>query len=181
MRSHELREAALPHLQRLSDETDQTVNLAVRDGAEIVYLARLKRPGLLDIKLYVGSRLPVHATSLGRAMLARLPADELAGLLDGLELTSFTEHTITGLDELRQSLERVRADGYAFNDQELALGLRGVAVPVLDSTGYPRAAINLAIAAPVSKDQLTSELVPRLQRTAADVADALAMIPTDSW
>lgn len=178
--SHEFREVALPYAQKLYDSTGVTVNLALRDDDEIVYIARLKAEGLLDIKLYVGSRLPVYATSLGRAILAHLPEAEREALVADLDIKPFTEQTVRSRADLEKILDGVRADGFALNEGELELGLAGVAVPILDSTGYPRAAINIAYARH-SHGARPEKLVPQLKDTASAISDAMSMIPAEAW
>src|SRR3982751_4076331 len=130
--SMELRHVSAPHLKQLSDATGHTVNMAVLDGADIVYIERCRGSGPreIDLNLHVGSRLPAYCTSMGKVLLAFLPARELKGALAGIRLAQRGPNTITAKAELQRELERVRARGLAVNNEELAYGLRSIAAPV---------------------------------------------------
>jgi len=173
--SMELRHVSAPHLQLLSDSTGRTVNMAVLDGVDIVYIERCRSSRgerrEIDLNLHVGSRLPAYCTSMGKVLLAFLPADELKGALAGIRLAQRGPNTITAKAELQRELERVRTRGLAVNNEELAYGLRSIAAPVRAQTGEVVAAINVAVhRSPVSLDELVEELGPALERTARDVS-----------
>jgi IclR family pca regulon transcriptional regulator len=173
--SMDLRELAAPHLQALSDETGHTVNMAVLDGVDIVYIERCRtsRQGQrdIDLNLHIGSRLPAYCTSMGKVLLANLPPE---GLRDVLKRTQFARrgpNTLTARAELLAELERVRATDLAVNNEELAYGLRSIAAPVRSQAGEVVAAINLAVhRSMVSFDALLARLSPPLQRTAAEIS-----------
>jgi len=176
--SMELRHVSAPHLQLLSDSTGHTVNMAVLDGVDIVYIERCRSSRgerrEIDLNLHVGSRLPAYCTSMGKVLLAFLPADELKGALAGIRLAQRGPNTITAKAELQRELERVRARGLAVNNEELAYGLRSIAAPVRAQTGEVVAAINVAVhRSPVSLDDLVEDLGPALERTARDVSDRI--------
>src|SRR5713101_3542236 len=120
--SMELREISAPHLQQLSDETGHTVNMAVLDGADIVYIERCRSSGPgqreIDLALHVGSRLPAYCTSMGKLLLAYLPPAEQATLIDRIEFVDRGPNTITTGSALAAELERVRARGVAVNNEE---------------------------------------------------------------
>ena len=173
--SMDLREVAAPHLQALSDETGHTVNMAVLDGADIVYIERCRtaRQGQreIDLNLHVGSRLPAYCTSLGKVLLANLPPDQLQETLQRVELTQRGPNTLTASDALLRELERVRRDDLATNNEELAYGLRSIAAPIRSQMGDVVAAINLAAhRSMVSFDALVARLGPPLRRTAAEIS-----------
>jgi len=173
--SMEVREVAAPHLRRLSDDTGFTVNMAILDGIDVVYVERcrstLAGQREIDLNLHVGSRLPAYCTSLGKVLLAFLPAEELE---DALALIAFDRrgpNTIVSTDELLVELERVREAGFAINNEELAYGLRSIAAPVLSREGHAVAAINLAVhSSMVSVEDLAANLSERLRAAAADVS-----------
>jgi len=173
--SMELREVAAPHLRRLSDETGFTVNMAILDGLDIVYVERCRssRTGQreIDLNLHVGSRLPAYCTSLGKVLLAHMRPEELEAALAQLDLSQRGPNTITSRDALVAELDRVRAAGFAINNEELAYGLRSIAAPVLSRDGEAVAAINLAVhSSMVSVADLAARLSETLRRAAADVA-----------
>jgi IclR family transcriptional regulator, pca regulon regulatory protein len=173
--SMELREISVPHLQQLSDATGHTVNMAVLDGADIVYIERSRssRRGQreIDLNLHVGSRLPAYCTSMGKVLLAFLPAAELDAVLDRVQFTRRGPNTLTERAALVRELERVRAAGLAVNNEELAYGLRSIAAPVRSQTGEAAAAINLAVhSSMVSLEDLVARLGPALKGTAAEIS-----------
>ena len=176
--SMELREVSVPHLQRLSDETGHTVNMAILDETDIVYIERCRtsRQGQreIDLNLHVGSRLPAYCTSMGKVLLAHLPEQECAKLLDRIELAQRGPNTLTKRASLIAELKRVRVTGIAVNNEELAFGLRSIAVPVRGQSGEVVAAINLAVhRAWVSMEDLVQRLSPALEQTAAAVSARL--------
>ena len=173
--SMDLREVAAPHLQALSDETGHTVNMAVLDGADIVYIERCRtaRQGQreIDLNLHIGSRLPAYCTSLGKVLLANLPDEALGDTLRQVELLQRGPNTLTARDTLLKELERVRTEDLATNNEELAYGLRSIAAPIRSQTGDVVAAINLAAhRSMVSFDALVARLGPPLRRTAAEIS-----------
>ena len=173
--SMELREVAAPHLRRLSDETGFTVNMAILDGLDIVYVERCRSTQAgqreIDLNLHVGSRLPAYCTSLGKVLLAFLPEAERAATLAAIDFSRRGPNTIVTRRALDEELRRVRANGYAINNEELAYGLRSIAAPVLDHEGRAACAINLAVhSSMVSMEELTAHLTATLCRTAAEVS-----------
>jgi len=180
--SMELREIAAPHLQRLSDETGYTVNLAILDDTDVVYVERCRSSQHgqrgIDLNLHVGSRLPAYCTSMGKVLLADLPDDERDALLDSIELTQRGPNTLTTRAALIAELKRVREAGLAVNNEELAFGLRSIAVPVRGQSGKVVAAINLAVHRSwVSMEDLVRSLSPTLKQTAAEVSMRLGYRP----
>jgi len=171
--SMELRHISAPHLKALSDSTGHTVNMAVLDGADIVYMERCRAPGppQIDLNLHIGARLPAYCTSMGKVLLAFLPPAERDGVLDGLQLTRRGPNTITAKRELLVELEGVRERGFAVNNEELAYGLRSIAAPVRSQTDGVVAAVNIAVhRSLVSMDELLEDLAPALVATAGEIA-----------
>jgi IclR family pca regulon transcriptional regulator len=176
--SMDLREVAAPHLQALSDETGHTVNMAVLDGADIVYIERCRTSQRgqrdIDLNLHVGSRLPAYCTSMGKVLLAGLPADEQRDVLERVDFDQRGPNTLTEREELLLELLRVARAGLAVNNEELAYGLRSIAAPVRSGTGDVVAAINLAVhRTMVSLDALVAHLGPPLKRTADAISSRL--------
>ena len=176
--SMELRQISSPHLQQLSDETGHTVNMAILDGADIVYIERCRTSQQgqrqIDLDLHVGSRLPAYCTSMGKVLLAFLPERARSQVLERVHLVDRGPNTITSKRELVAELERVRRLRLGVNNEELAYGLRSIAVPVCDYTGDAVAAINLAVhRSAASIDDLVERLSPALTRTAAEISARL--------
>jgi IclR family pca regulon transcriptional regulator len=180
--SMDLRELASPHLQALSDETGHTVNMAVLDGADIVYIERCRtsRQGQreIDLNLHIGSRLPAYCTSLGKVLLAYLDPEEQREVLTQIQFIQRGPNTLTSRDELLHELERVRIAGVAANNEELAYGLRSIAAPIHDRSGEVSAAINLAVhRSMVSLDSLVANLGPLLKRAANEISAHIGYRP----
>ena len=136
---------ALPFLEELASTTRRSANMAVLDGADIVFVARASVTRLMSVNLSVGSRLPSHCTSMGKVLLADLDEDERKDLFDSAELRRYTARTITSVLELEQALHAIRAQGFAISREELEPHLTTMAAPVRDATGRTVAAINVAM------------------------------------
>jgi len=180
--SMELREVAAPHLRRLSDETGYTVNMAILDGADVVYVERCRSSQAgqreIDLNLHVGSRLPAYCTSLGKVLLAFLEPAERATALEAIDFTQRGPNTIVSRRGLEAELKRVRAAGFATNNEELAYGLRSIAAPVLSRDGGAVAAINLAAhSSMMPMERLAEQLSPALRQAAADISVNLGYQP----
>jgi IclR family transcriptional regulator, pca regulon regulatory protein len=152
-----------PWLDKLSEDIEQSTSVSILDDWEIVYVARAAQQRLMSISLMPGSRLPAACASMGRVLLATLPDSKLRALLDKHPTEQRTPLTITDTDDLMRVLQQVRQDGYAIADQELEIGLRSIAVPVLDSRGNTIAALNVGVAATHKKaDELRDLYLPKL-------------------
>lgn len=136
-----------PLLDRLSDALGESSSVSVLDRDEIVYVSRAAQRKVMSITLMAGSRLPAYCTSMGRVLLAALPADQARALLAASPRPARTALTLTGVDAIMAALARVRDEGYALNDQEVEIGLRSIAIPVLDARGATVAAMNVGVAA----------------------------------
>jgi IclR family pca regulon transcriptional regulator len=146
--SNTLSSAAQPILERMSAALRESFSVATLDGEDIVYIARTQVNRVMAVDLHIGSRLPAYCTSMGRVLLAYLPADQLEHYLAKVTLTPHTTRTVNSIDKLRLSLRNVRRNGYALVDQEFEVGLRSLAVPVYSSSGRVVATVNLSGNAP---------------------------------
>ena len=174
LNSLDIAQIAQPHLKALSAECGETANMTVRDGAEIVYVVRIKTRQIISANLQVGSRLPVYCTCMGKAQLIDLSRQELDALLGEGPYPKIGPNTITTLDALIVELDQVRQQGYAVNDEELAAGLRAVAAPVRHRNGEIVAAINISVpTARASRQELEQVLAPMVTETAREISLAL--------
>lgn len=144
VQSIDLHEAALPTMTDLRNRTGETVQVAVLDGREVVYVERLDSPNTLRLFLEVGRRNWAHCTGCGKALLAFSPPHVVERVLGGWDLPSRTPHTITDLDALRRDLEESRRRGYAWNRHESEVGVMSVAAPIRSAGGRTIAAISVA-------------------------------------
>ena len=174
----DIRDLSVPHLQQLCDATGFTVNLAILDGADVVYIERCRTSQAgqraIDLNLHVGSRLPAYCTAMGKALLAFVPDERLAEILDGVDLVARGPNTITDRRTLAADLARVRELDVAVNNEELAYGLRSIASPIRSRAGDVVAAVNLAVhRSMVSIDDLIERYGPPVRRTAAAISAEL--------
>lgn len=163
-------EVATPFLEDLYERTHENVHLGVREGAEVVYVARVAGHRGARMPTRVGGRMPLHATGMGKALLAYAPEAERIAVLSG-PLDRRTPRTITAPGRLRQQLDRVVESGVAYEFEECEVGVVCVAAPVLDADGAAVAAISIAGAATRFRPEEHATAV----RAAADtVASTLA-------
>jgi IclR family pca regulon transcriptional regulator len=163
-----------PFLEQLATATQESCSASTLDGAEIVYIARASQRRVMSIGLSVGSRLPAYCASMGRVLLASRPEKEQRALLDALPREKLTARTLTGMDELLAAIEEARREGYAAIDQELEVGLRAIAVPVMDAGGRVVAAINVgAQAERASIEHMRKVFLPLLRQAQAELARLL--------
>ncbi|MFI0777057.1 IclR family transcriptional regulator C-terminal domain-containing protein [Streptomyces sp. NPDC021212] len=168
-------ELAQPHMRELVRTVHESASLAVLDGDDIRYVARVPTVRIMSVNITIGTRFPAHATSMGRVLLAGLGADERAAYLAGLDPRPLTRHTVTAVPELARILERTGRDGYALVDEELEEGLRSLAVPVRGADGRVVAALNIAThAGRGSAESTVEELLPALRTAAARIEADLA-------
>ena len=161
-----LPELAREHLTRLATETGETVNLAVLQEGEVVYLLSETGGRLLTSRTPVGMRLPAHCTALGKALLAQLP-DEIARAALGPEpYEERTPSTATTWAKLRPALEQVRRTGLAESWEEYEIGLVSIAVPVAWLDGPGTAAVNVSLPTTRATDAFRAEVAERLRRIA---------------
>jgi IclR family acetate operon transcriptional repressor len=162
------------HMQRVVETLGESVNLAVLDGEEIVYVAQVQ-PSQNFMRMFteVGRRAKPHATAVGKAILAEQPPEDVLDLLKRSGMPRRTEHTITDPDEFLADLERVRDRGYALDDGEQENGVRCVAVVVPDA---PRPmALSMSGPAPRMTDDVVAEAAPVLAAAAAQISAELAV------
>ncbi len=163
----ELRQVAAPFLLDVHTATRDTVHLAVREGRAALYVERISGRESVPVVSQVGSRLPLHATGVGKVLLASAPDDVVEGVLRSL--TRETRHTVVDPARLRRELAEVRRRGYARTAEEMSLGTLSVAVPVrADRGGAPVVVAALGIVVPSHRRDLT-RLVPVLEVAARGI------------
>lgn len=166
-RHNDLASLARPFLMAAKEELNETVQLAVLDGMENVYIAKVETDYHLKLDSEVGRRLPAHATGLGKVLLASLTIEELQMRLSGAELRRFTPDTLTDPDALMAELEWVRLRGYSIDKGEYTAGVYCVAVPVHDGRGEVVAAMSSSVpfvrASPAMKDKMLRVLQKQAQ------------------
>ncbi len=170
MQRMNLWDEALPFLEGLVRDTGETGHLAVLDGGEAIYIERVEARRALRIPSAVGRGYPAHATNLGKVLLADLAPERLRQLIGDRPLGAFTPHTITDPTELEAELERIRAQGFAVDNEEYDEGLRCIGAPIYDHSGHAVAA--LGIGGPVTR--ITPERVDVLAELVMTAARGLS-------
>jgi IclR family pca regulon transcriptional regulator len=167
---------ARPHLTALVERTGESSSMAQLDGPDILYVARVSVPKLITLRVDIGTRFPAVQTSQGKVLLAALSPGDLARTLAQPSRAGLPPYIGRSPDRLRDELTEIRARGWALADEELAPGVRSVAVPVRDRDGVVRAAMNVTVhAAETSIERLLQDHLPRLLRTAGDVSAEWAL------
>ena len=170
-------DVARPHLEALVARTGESSSMAQLDGSDIVYVARVAVPKLITLRVEVGTRFPAVQTSQGKVLLAALSPAELDAALAQPSRAGLPPYIGRSAEQLQTELTEVRARGWALADEELAPGVRSVAVPVRDGSGAVRAAMNVTVhAAETSTERLLREHLPLLLRTAGDVSAEWALV-----
>ena len=167
---------ARPHLEALVQRTGESSSMAQLDGSDIVYVARVSVPKIIALRVDIGTRFPAAQTSQGKVLLAAMTREEVAATLAVPSRAGLPPYIGRSEEQLHKELVQVRARGWALADEELAPGVRSVAVPVRDGTGVVRAAMNVTVhAAETSTETLLDVHLPQLLRTAGDVSAEWAL------
>lgn len=157
-------------LEELGTKIGQSCAIAVLDGTEIVYIQRFHARRILATSPAIGSRLPAHAVSMGRVLLAELAPAALREFLAPLEIRKLTPRTTTDKRQLMTAIARIPTQGYAWVDAELDEAICGLAVPVRDAQGATVAAVNVSLlSGEYSEAQAVAEFLPRLKLAASQL------------
>lgn len=156
-----------PIVEALSRQLNESCSLAVLDGHDIVYVARVPVRRIMTVSLGVGARLPAFCASLGRVLLGRKSEKELRSWLAALKPERFTVHTKISKEKIRAAIETAKKNGYSYVEQELELGLCSLAVPVHNRQGEIIAALNLSTPyRPDVESYATGKCLPALRKAA---------------
>lgn len=159
-------------VDNLANETGELANLATEEHGQAVYLHCSRGADAISTDTNVGRRVPLHATALGKAILANYPQQHVRNIIEAKGLPRETEHTITDEAEFLEELATIREDGIAYDDQERAIGIRCVAAPIMDQEER-RSLGALSVTAPMNRmqDNRFKEEIPQLLRRAANVIE----------
>lgn len=157
-------------VRQLSDETGETVQVAVLDGADALYIAKAESRNPLRLVSAVGRRLPAHLTGVGKALLAQLPDAELARLFTSAELPTMTPRSIGRVTDLRSELATVRESGLAFDCCESNPDVACVAAPIHDHHGQTVAALSISVPVTRWNDEYAERLAGLVRRAADDLS-----------
>ncbi|MBO0847196.1 MAG: helix-turn-helix domain-containing protein [Nocardioides sp.] len=167
---------ARPHLEALVRQTGESSSMAQLDGSDIIYVARVSVPKIIALRVDIGTLFPAPQTSQGKVLLAALSPEELDATLMIPSRSGLPRYIGQSRADLDAELTKIRARGWALADEELAPGVRSIAVPVRDGTGTVRAAMNVTVhAADTGTEKLLDQHLPKLLRAAGDVSADWAM------
>ncbi len=174
----ELRDRAAPLLRELADQCRESVYLTVLDGNYALYIYAVESPNRLMARTAVGDRAHLHCTSVGKAMLAYLPADEVEAIVARVGLPASSERTITRLDDLREELAATRARGFAIDNQEHELRTFCIGAPIFDAAGRVIAACSMSGADPEIVGRRLPELSQRVREVAQEASRRMGFVPS---
>lgn len=141
----DLRTIAHPFIEKLRDETGETVHLAVPSGTEMVYIDKLESPQTVRMTSRIGTRITLYSSSVGKAYLAALPPDEQKGLLGKIAFKRFTSHTIMQRKALDAELKKTLKRGYSLDHEETELDIRCIGAAIINAAGRPVGAISVSV------------------------------------
>jgi IclR family transcriptional regulator, pca regulon regulatory protein len=165
-----IEQAAAP-MRQLSEQFHESCSLAILQGTEIVYVARIPASRIMSVALAVGTRLPAFHTALGRIQLGYLDDAELWRRLRSLRIEAYTPSTITEIQALFERVREDHAQRFAIVDEELERGLRAIAVPILDRSGQAVAALNLSThTTRTTRSEMRERFLPNLRAIAEQIS-----------
>jgi DNA-binding IclR family transcriptional regulator len=173
----EVRQVARPLIEKLRDELNETVQLTILDGEEILYVDGCESSRQLRTFYQFGDRAPLHCTALGKAILANLPTDEIERRLRRRTLKAYTPATLTDPQELRRELARTAARGYSVDDMEHEEDVRCVGAPIRDREGRAFASISVSGPAHRLRPGRDREIARQLIAAAEEISRALGYLP----
>jgi len=175
--SLEITELARPVMEQLRDDTGLTTHLVIRDGRDVVVVFKAVGNSRFTSSVNVGTRLPAHATVLGRVMLADLSDAELRSLYRGCRLRTFSGQTPTTIEALQELVRRDGRRGYALSESFFESGISAIAAPVRNMSGRVVAAINVTITGDTAESERKRQLADRVMRAAGELSRALSYRP----
>lgn len=180
VRGVKLREQAAPFLHALAERTCLTVHMAILENSEAVLVDRIEPLGIVGPATWVGKRVDVHCTALGKVLAAGLGEGELRALVRERPLLRHNDNTIVSPQKLREELARVRELGLALDDEEEEIGQRCVGAPIQSEAGKTSAAISVSgTTAQINVDNLPG-LIADVKKTASDISDTLRSSATSA-
>ncbi len=159
-----------PFMAGLLHRFQETVNLGVLDGDEVLYLRVMESPQVFRLAAHAGMRSPVHSTALGKCLVSCLPRAQVESILKRRPIQAFTPHTIRMRSAFFQELRRVRAQGYAVDNEEDSRGIRCLAAPILDGEGNVVAALSISAPAVRLQPEKDHEVATALKEACAQIS-----------
>lgn len=170
-RTSRLVDRAMPVLQHLSKETEETINLTVLDGTEIVFISRFLSRHVLHTDVTTGTRLPAYCMAPGRAILSRMSQEEIDAVLAASDIKAHTRNTVTDLTRLHEIIAQARLEGFAAAFEEMYHGDGSIAAPVLGANGQVIGAVSVAASTlRYSREAMVSAFAPMILAAARSIS-----------
>lgn len=173
----ELRDPAAPLLRKLADSSHESVYLTIKDGDRALYIYAVESPRRLLARTAIGDRMPLHCTSVGKAMLAYLPEDEILGIVDRVGLPAFTETTISTWEALMQEMALTRQRGYSLDRSENEPNTYCVGAPIFNAQGRVFGSCSVSGPDPAIVDDRLPELSQLVIYTAQQISRRMGFVP----
>lgn len=173
LQSFDLREIARPYLVELMNNSKQTVHLTIKDGYEGVYIDKIEGAETLPMMSRIGMRMPLYSTAFGKVLLAYSSEEYIEEYLKKVPLIPRTENTITDPEKLREELEKIRKDGYAFDEEENERGIKCIGAPIFDFSGKVVAAVSISGYYLAFEGENRSKLLSEVLKTCERISSVL--------
>lgn len=177
--SNDLRTIAQPYLAQLCDKTQETTHLCVVSESQCYYLEKIDSPQSIRLVTFVGQRMPLHSTGVGKALMSGMSIKQIDKVIAEQGLKGFTVHTITDRDKLLEEIARIRKAGVSFDREEMETGLRCVAAPIFESAGNVVAAVSISGPSQRMDDQKLMDFSILVKETALQISERLGYVPRD--
>ncbi len=168
-----IRDLAFPILDGLNKMVSESVNIAILDQNEAVYIEHIESNQNLRMFTQVGNRVPLHSTGVGKVFLAHMNGEQLEDFLNGKLLPSYTKNTITDVDKLKHELIIIREEGVGIDDEEKEIGVKCIASPIKNSTGSVVAAISVSGPSARLSNKRVQEIKPLIKSCALEISRAM--------
>jgi IclR family pca regulon transcriptional regulator len=169
----QLPELAQPYLERLRDRTNGSAHVGILDGNDVVYVGRAASRSILSSTIHIGSRLPAHATAIGKTLLASKTDAWISAWLATNDLVRYTATTHVDERAFLSEIGQIRKRGFAISNQEFEFGIRSVAAPIRNGNSETIAAVNVSAAADsLTSASVTDVVVPAVRETALELSQA---------
>jgi IclR family transcriptional regulator, KDG regulon repressor len=176
LESIDLRAEAKPFLQELEKKTNEVIHLVVYDQGEVVYIEKLEGNETLRTHSKVGKRAPMHCTSVGKAILAHLPENDVRAIIERKGMPYHTDHTLISMEALLEELNRIRRRGYALDLEENEYGITCIAAPVFDHLGNVAAAVSISGPTTRMTEERLNQLGPMMIQTSQQLSARLGYV-----
>ncbi len=172
LKDYNILDYARPVCERLGRDTDETVNVAIILGKNVVNIDQVTGSGAIASVNWIGKHTPIHATSSGKSILAFMEPDKREAIVQA-ELKPFTQHTLVEADKFRAALDTIRKQGFAITIGEFELGLTGIAAPIFNSTGTVEASVSVSAPTFRVQGEMINEIAAKVKQAAEDVSQML--------